>query len=85
MASPNLLVSVSWHKYLIRDMERTPYNSCDPAEQDGTAINYRRIWVGSESAEKPQSGWMGKRPALPVAEEPIPGKLYTGQVRGGTM
>lgn len=41
--------------------------------------------MGSEGAEKPQSGWMGKRPALQVAEEPIPGKLYTGQVRGGTM
>lgn len=44
MASPNLLVSVSWHKYVVRDMERTPYSSCDLAEQDGTAINYRRTW-----------------------------------------
>lgn len=38
----DLLFSVSWHKYLVREMERTPSVSHNLAEQDLTPFYLRR-------------------------------------------
>lgn len=70
LIKPDLLFSVSWHKYLVREMERTPSVSRNLAEQD---LNPFYLWRAWEVRGLRVIRIKGEEPwHLQVAEEQIP-------------
>lgn len=86
LIKPHLLSSVSWHKHLVWEMERTPYMSWDLAGLGPTPMSSQRAW---EVRGLRGIRVKGKSPHPQVAKGQIPlwtpwqHTTYTGRERGG--